>query len=84
MAKRRVTCSNKDSDGDITGIGGPGWSTITKAQAIIDIEGKTHTYYVCEAGYESDVYIVSLGGNKHLRTTADQSNKNNLDNLPSC
>lgn len=86
MADRRVTASGKDKDGDITKLcsSGAHWSPRVKADAIRDIESKDHTYFVDRAGYRTDVHIVNVGGKKHLRTTADNSSKNNLDNLPDC
>jgi hypothetical protein len=87
MADRRVTKSGKDKDGNITKLcnAGDWWSPRSKADAISDIESKTHRYYVNEAGYETDIAVVErTDGTKFLRTTADKSNKNNLDNLPDC
>ncbi|WP_026988886.1 DUF3892 domain-containing protein, partial [Fodinicurvata fenggangensis] len=60
------------------------WSPRSKADAIRDIENKTHSYYVDRAGDRTDVHVVNVGGKKHLRTTADKNSKNNLDNLPDC
>ena len=87
MADRRVTKSGKDRDGDITSLCNPGesWTPRSKADAISDIENKTHTYYVNEAGYRSEVRVYRGDyGKKHLRTDADRTSKNNLDNLPNC
>jgi|GEM_PF-487966 len=86
MADRRVTQTGKDTDGDITSLCRPGeyWSPRRKADAIADIENRTHRYFVNEAGYESEVHVVERGGRKHLRTYADATSKNNLDNLPNC
>jgi len=30
------------------------------------------------------VHVVTVDGKKHLRTDADKSSQNNLDNLPDC
>ena len=87
MAERRVTKTGKDSDGDITKLcnNSTTWSFEYKSNAIRHIENGTHTYYVNEAGYRSDVHVYKDGyGNKHLRTFADSTSKNNLDNLPNC
>lgn len=86
MADRRVTRSGKNRDGDITSLCKPGelWSPRNKAEAISDIENRIHRYYVNEAGYESDVIVATRNGTKFLRTVADKSSKNNLDNLPNC
>jgi len=83
MADRRVTRTGKDDDGDITSLCNTGetWSPRLKADAVDDINDGDHTYYVMEAGYRSDVHVTSEG---HLRTYADETSKNNLDNLPAC
>ena len=86
MADRRVKATGKDSDGDITKLCNSGelWSPRSKADAVRDIENKTHTYYVDRAGHRTDVHVVTVAGKKHLRTNADKSSQNNLDNLPDC
>lgn len=83
MADRRVKKTGKDSDGDITKLCGD-WGSRSKALAISDIEDSTHTYYVREAGYRSDVHVAGTGNSKYLRTYADSVSANNLDNLPNC
>ena len=86
MADRRVTKSGKDKDGDITSLCNPTgtWSPRRKADAIADIDSKSHRYYVNEAGHETDVRVITRDGKKHLQTTADKTSRNNLDNLPDC
>ena len=86
MADRRVTATGKDSDGDITRLCNSGelWSPRSKADAVRDIETKTHSYYVDRAGHRSEVHVVTVGSKKHLRTNADKTSDNNLDNLPNC
>lgn len=87
MAERRVMQTGKDSDRDITKLCNPAgvWSPRYKSSAISDIESGTHTYYVDEAGYRTDIHVYTDGnGIKHLRTNADPTSKNNLDNLPDC
>lgn len=83
MADRRVRQTGKDTDGDITSLchTGEWWSPRSKADAVSDIRTGTHSYYVNEAGHRSDVHVTSDG---HLRTYADATSKNNLDNLPDC
>jgi hypothetical protein len=84
--RRRVRCTTKDSQGDITHIGHKGqtWSPRTAAAAIKEIDAKTYEYYVDECGKESTIHVVREGGKAYLRTAADGFHKNNLDNLPSC
>lgn len=83
MAERRVRQTGKDYDGDITSLCDTGqtWSPRRKADAVSDIRRGAHTYFVDEAGYRSDVHVTEDG---HLRTDADDTSKNNLDNLPDC
>ena len=57
---------------------------LSKAQAIRDIGGGTHAYFVDAAGYRTSVRVITVGYKKYLRTTADGTSKNNLDNLPDC
>lgn len=86
MADRRVAQSRKDKDGDITALCNPGqgWSPRPKADAIRDIETKTHTYFVDRAGHRTEVEVVNGPTGKYLRTVADPTSDNNLDNLPDC
>jgi len=87
MADRKVTATGKDGDGDILRLcnSGQTWSPRSKAGAIGDIESGAHTYYVQQPGTTRvDVKVVDGANGKYLRTTADKSSKNNLDNLPDC
>ena len=83
MADRRVRQTGKDEDGDITALCNTGewWSPRKKADAVSDIRGGVHSYYVDEAGYRTDIHVTADG---HLRTDADATSANNLDNLPDC
>jgi len=83
MAARRIRQTGKNSDRDIISLCNTGepWSPRTKADAIADMRSGSHSYYVDEAGYKTDVHVTSGGD---LRTDADQTSKNNLDNLPDC
>jgi Protein of unknown function (DUF3892) len=86
MADRRVTKSGKDKDGDITRLcnAGQSWSPRSKADAIDDIEDDRHSYYTQEESYRSEVRVVDGANGKYLRTDADSTSRNNLDNLPDC
>lgn len=87
MADRQVTASGKDKDGDITKLckSGKVWSPRQKVDAIRDIENSLHTYYVQQAGAPRvNITVVNGTTGKYLRSTADKSSKNNLDNLPNC
>ena len=86
MARRRVTQSRKDADGDITALCDPGnlWSPRLKADAISDIENNTHQYFVGTGSQEVDIHVVDGPSGKYLRTDPDTTNTNNLDDLPNC
>lgn len=81
---RKVERSGKDTDGDITKLCGA-FGSVSKATAISEIENRVNTYHVQQTGTNRvEVRVVTEGGKKYLRTTADSSSKNNLDNLPNC
>ncbi|MGS2743587.1 DUF3892 domain-containing protein [Halomonas sp. LS-001] len=87
MADRRVTATGKNSDKDITKLcnSPEWWSPRSKADAISDIELNIHTYYVTDGGgRRADIHVAGSGASKYLRTNADSSSSNNLDNLPDC
>lgn len=86
MADRRVTQSRKDRNGDIAALCNPTtlWSPRPKADVIGDIELGAHTYFVDEAGHRTNIHVVNGPTGKYLRSTADGSSKNNLDNLLDC
>lgn len=76
---KRVTRTGKDGDGDITSLCGDGFRD-SKATAIANINANANAYYVEEVAPR--VYVEVVYG--HLRTTADETDANNLDNLPPC
>jgi hypothetical protein len=89
LADRPVRQTGKNSDGDITSLcdAGSSWSPVSKAQAIQDIEGGIHTYYVPWTSGRTDIKVVrdpSVSGGKYLRTDRDSTTRNNLDDLPNC
>ena len=89
MATRIVTATEKDRDGDITGLcSGTGgwWGKVSRAQAIYDIELGTHEYYARgrSSPKESLIEVVNSPYGKYLRTVADGVLGNNLDELPNC
>lgn len=88
MARYQVTCINKDDRYNpyerIQYIGGAGWK-VSQMNAIIHIDGGTHSYYVSVGGREVDVITaVSPYGHKYLKTRADSLEPNNLLSLPEC
>lgn len=86
MADREVRETKKDSDGDILALCDPGifWSPRRKADAISDIENRIHTYYVPWTGGRTEIHVVNGPTGKYLRTDRDNTQKNNLDDLPDC
>jgi len=84
MAERRVRRSGKDRDGDIVRLCGD-WGSRTKAEAISDIEYRTHRYYVEDyLTRRAEVQVVNGPTGKYLRTDPNSSCSDNLDNLPDC
>ena len=86
MSDRSVRNTGKDSDGDITKLCDPGaaWSPRLKADAIRDIEGGIHTYHVPWTSGRTEIRVVNGPTGKYLRTDHDNTNRNNLDDLPDC
>lgn len=86
MADRRVTATGKNDDGDITSLCNQGqfWSPRSKSDAINDIDLKLHRYYVGSGSSEVDIHVVDGPTGKFLRTDPDETEGNNLDDLPDC
>lgn len=87
MAKRYVTKTGKDQDGDITKLcnAGADWSPRQKAGAISDIESGLHEYWVNWANSpETKIRVVNGPTGKYLRTDRDSTSRNNLDDLLDC
>ncbi len=86
MAERKVTQTGKDADGDITKLCNPNsdWSPRSKARAISDIENAVCVYYVEVGSSKTYVRVVNGSSGKYLRTEADSTAADNLDNLPDC
>lgn len=87
MADRQVTATRKDRDGDILALCNAGqvWSPRLKADAIRDIDSRAHTYFVQRpGGRRTDIHVVDGPSGKYLRTDPDNTEGNNLDELPDC
>jgi hypothetical protein len=87
MADRAVTQARHDSDGDVTALGNPdaSWSPRLKWDVINDIESGLHTYYVpWKIAGRTDIRVVNGPNGKYLRTDRDNTERNNLDDLPEC
>jgi len=88
MAKRQVTRTRKDKEGDITKLCNPDepWLDRFKADAIRDIEYGVHTYYVLwDVVSRTNIHVVDdPKKGKYLRTDRDNTSRNNLGDLPNC
>ena len=87
MADRQVSQTRKDRYGDILALCYPGkdWSPRQNPDAIRDIESHLHTYYVIwPEGKRTEVRVVNGPAGKYLRTDRDNTERNNLDDLPDC
>lgn len=87
MIDRAVRQARKDSDGDIAAIGdtGSSWSPRSKADAINDIDSGGINYYVPWNSGRTEIRVVnSTRYGRYLRTDRDDTEKNNLEDLPSC
>jgi hypothetical protein len=87
MADRRVTATRKDREGDILALCNSGqvWSPRQKADAIRDIENGMHAYFVqWPGGQRTEIHVVNGRTGKYLRTDRDNTERNNLDDLPDC
>jgi len=87
MAEREVTHTGKDLEGDITKLCNPDeleWSPILKADAIVEIKLDLHRYYVNLDGSEVNIHVVDGPEGAYLRTNRDETENNNLDELPDC
>lgn len=80
---KQVRQTGKDSDGDIIKLCGD-WGSVQKDAAIQEIEADPDAYFVEEDSPRVYVRVVQVNSKKYLRTEADSSSKNNLDNLPDC
>lgn len=86
MADRAVRKTGKDKDGDITSLcdDGVSWSPRRKADAISDIKNGVHTYHVPWKSGRTEIRVVNGAHGDYLRTDRDNTEKNNLLDLPDC
>lgn len=90
---REVKCINKPDRESayqrITHLGGD-WGAggsrikVTEDDAIKHIESGLYTYHVKTAYRDVNVFVSSNNGRKYLRTTSDDTTKDNLLSLPEC
>lgn len=82
MPDARITHVRKDRDGDITDVGNKNSWEWSVERVIASIENGSNTFYVM-CPQRADVLVRETpAGRKFLKTTADTTTKNNLDDLP--
>ena len=83
----RITCVNKNQYGTIVSVGCSDGSRFTEQQAINKI-ANGDTFYTYDSYFskvaEVEVWYLKSNGKEFLKTAADCTVNNNLDNLPSC
>ena len=87
MTSRPVYKTRKDGQGDILALcnGEESWSPRGKANAISDIESGAHGYFVpWDDAKPTWIRVVDGPTGKYLRTDKDNTERNNLDDLPDC
>ena len=80
----RITHIRRDSYGNkIEEVKCENVFTHSVEDVIYNIEHDVYQYYVQERTPKADVHVVLLSdGTKYIRTDADRTDKNNLENLP--
>lgn len=88
MARRQITCVERNASSfdpqTLTAYGNPklGW-VINKAKAVAAaLQG--NEFIVHEAGFLTIAEVNGIYPNQFLKTTNDQTDRNNLVNLPNC
>ncbi len=82
VADAEIKNVRKDRSGNITHVGVTGRWDWPVTQVVASIESRSNTFYV-NCPQRADVYVAQTSaGRKFLKTTADTTTKNNLDNLP--
>lgn len=88
---REVTCiipdDDSDDDGSINGIGGwigPQKWTLSKEEAIAEMENTIFWITDPMTKQMTSIKKATRNGRPHLTTAPDDSQNNNLENLPSC
>ncbi len=90
MARYRVTCTQKhDKHEHIVSLGcyGPdnAYHNFTEAEAIHRLENRGDTFYTERPdGHVAEIEVVTINGEKFLKTRPDGQRPNNLDWLPDC
>ena len=86
MESREVTHTGKDEHEVITKLCNPEseWKSVSAKKAIKQIDDRTHEYFVGGGEQIVPVLVVPRGVGKYLRTSRDETDANNLDELPDC
>ena len=83
MGDYRITCRKVDRNGVLTHVGISNKRYTVKE--IIDwINNKEHSFYTYEDNTKAIVEVVGSPPNEYLRSRADKTVHNNLDELPDC
>ncbi len=86
-ARDRIVTQVRQSRGKVVAVCHPGqsWSPRSVADVIADLRRGDHRYVAADAaGRTSPILVVNGRHGAYLRTKADASAQNNLDELPSC
>lgn len=85
MSEYHITCVRLDTEGRTTHLGiGYSRKIVPVEEVIIDIKNSRNLYYTAINNDLVLVRIKTRDGNDYLTTVQDESEPNNLDNLPSC
>jgi hypothetical protein len=86
-ARERVVTQVRQSRGKVVAVchPGEGWSPRSAADVVADLRRGDYRYVAADsAGRTSRILVVNGPRGAYLRTKADASAQNNLDELPSC
>jgi hypothetical protein len=82
VADSEIRNVRKNTEGDITNVGVKAIWNWTVTDVVSSIESSNNTFFV-NCPQRADVFVAKTStGKKFLKTTADTTTKNNLDNLP--
>jgi hypothetical protein len=78
-----ITCANKNNQGVIVRIGGPGWSLSTH-EAIMNLLNKEICLHLYIGNASFDIGVQGEGNNAYLILEPDGTPLHQLDQLQSC
>jgi hypothetical protein len=87
IKRRYITHVKRSLDWDITEICNPiePWSSVSKKDAIREIESSVYQYFVNWGAFSTQIkVVVNKYDQKYLRTDKDNTKRNNLEELPDC